>query len=185
MIAIQKILLDYQDQPLLGAEEMPQLGWALESDGRNVRQSAYQWHLAETETFEHPLYDSKRVESDESRSVPLPDVSLLPCRYYFIRAKVWAGTEESDWATASFITGMAGGHWKGKFITAETENDWVNSKGTYLRKSWRMEKPVKEAYVCATALGLYHIYINGEQVNEEQFLPGWTSYHEHLCYQTW
>ena len=31
MIAIQKILLDYQDQPLLGAEEMPQLGWALES----------------------------------------------------------------------------------------------------------------------------------------------------------
>ena len=80
MIAIQKILLDYQDQPLLGAEEMPQLGWALESDGRNVRQSAYQWQLAETETFEHPLYDSGRVDSDESRSVPLPDVSLLPCR---------------------------------------------------------------------------------------------------------
>ena len=185
MIAIQKILLDYQDQPLLGAEEMPQLGWALESDGRNVRQSAYQWQLAETETFEHPLYDSGRVDSDESRSVPLPDVSLLPCRKYFIRAKVWAGAEESGWATASFLTGMTGGRWKGTFITAETENDWVNSKGTYLRKSWRIEKPVKEAYVCATALGLYHVYINGEQVNEEQFLPGWTSYHEHLCYQTW
>lgn len=185
MIAIQKILLDYQDQPLLGAEEMPQLGWALESDGRNVRQSAYQWQLAETETFEHPLYDSGRVDSDESRSVPLPDVSLLPCRKYFIRAKVWAGVEESGWATASFLTGMTGGRWKGTFITAETEDDWVNSKGTYLRKSWRIEKPVKEAYVCATALGLYHVYINGEQVNEEQFLPGWTSYHEHLCYQTW
>ena len=185
MIAIQKILLDYQDQPLLGAEEMPQLGWALESDGRNVRQSAYQWQLAETETFEHPLYDSGRVDSDESRSVPLPDVSLLPCRKYFIRAKVWAGTEESDWATASFLTGMTSRRWEGTFITAETEDDWVNSKGTYLRKSWRIEKPVKEAYVCATALGLYHVYINGEQVNEEQFLPGWTSYHEHLCYQTW
>ena len=185
MIAIQKILLDYQDQPLLGAEEMPQLGWVLESDGRNVRQSAYQWQLAETETFEHPLYDSGRVDSDESRSVPLPDVSLLPCRKYFIRAKVWAGAEESGWTIASFLTGMTSRRWEGTFITAETENDWVNSKGTYLRKSWRIEKPVKEAYVCATALGLYHVYINGEQVNEEQFLPGWTSYHEHLCYQTW
>ena len=41
--------------------------------------------------------------------------------------------------------GMTDRRWKGKFITAEGENDWVNSKGTYLRKSWRMEKPVKEA----------------------------------------
>ena len=185
MIAIQKLLLDYQDQPLLGAEEMPQLGWVLQSDERNVRQSAYQWQLADTESFEQPLYDSGRVDSDESRCVPLPDVSLLPCRKYFIRAKVWTETEETDWAHVSFLTGMAGGGWTGQFVTAETENDWVNSKGTYLRKSWRMEKPVKEAYVCATALGLYHLYLNGEQVNEEQFLPGWTSYHEHLCYQTW
>ena len=96
MIAIQKLLLDYQDQPLLGAEEMPQLGWVLQSDERNVRQSAYQWQLADTESFEQPLYDSGRVDSDESRCVPLPDVSLLPCRKYFIRAKVWTETEETD-----------------------------------------------------------------------------------------
>ena len=185
MIAIQKILLDYQDQPLLGTEEMPQLGWTLQSDGRNVRQSAYQWQLSETEDFGDPLYDSGRVESGESRSVPLPDVPLSACRKYFIRAKVWTETEESGWAQAFFLTGMTDRRWRGKFITAEGETDWVNSKGTYLRKSWRVEKPVREAYVCATALGLYHLYLNGQKVNEEQFLPGWTSYHEHLCYQTW
>ena len=185
MITIQKILLDYQDQPLLGTEEMPQLGWVLQSDGRNVRQSAYQWQLSETKDFGDPLYDSGRVESGESRSVPLPDVPLTACRKYFVRAKVWTETEESIWAQTFFLTGMTDHRWNGKFVTAEGENDWVNSKGTYLRKSWRVEKPVREAYVCATALGLYHLYLNGQKVNEEQFLPGWTSYHEHLCYQTW
>ena len=185
MIAIQKILLDYQDRPFLGAEELPQLGWALQSDRRNVFQKAYRWQLADGPAFENPLFDSGRVESGESRSVPLPEISLRPCAWYSIRAKVWTDTEESDWAEASFLTGMAGGNWQGKFITAEGENDWVNSKGTYLRKSWRLEKPVKEACICATALGLYHLYLNGEKVNDEQFLPGWTSYHAHLCYQTW
>ncbi len=185
MIAIQKILLDYQDQPLLGTEEMPQLGWVLQSDGRNVRQSAYQWQLSETEDFGDLLYDSGRVESGESRSVPLPDVPLTACRKYLIRARVWTETEESAWAQTFFLTGMTDRRWAGTFITAEGENDWVNSKGTYLRKSWRVEKPIREAYVCATALGLYHVYLNGQKVNEEQFLPGWTSYHEHLCYQTW
>lgn len=185
MISIEKILLDYQDQPLLGTEKLPQLGWVLQSDKRNVFQSAYQWQLSDTADFEAPLFDSGRVESGETRSVPLPDVSLWPCTKYLIRTKVWTDTEESDWAQISFLTGIAGGDWRGKFITAETGNDWVNSKGTYLRKSWSLKKPVKEAFVCATALGLYHLYINGNQVNEEQFLPGWTSYHDHLCYQTW
>ena len=185
MITIQKILLDYQDQPLRGTEELPQLGWVLQSSQRNVIQSAYQWQLAGTADFGNPLFDSGRVESDESRSVPLPEISLRPCTKYYIRARVWTEAEESSWAQTSFLTGMAGGNWLGKCITAETENDWVNSKGTYLRKSWRLEKPVKEAYVCATALGLYHLYLNGEKVNDEQFLPGWTSYHKHLCYQTW
>ncbi|MBR3741824.1 MAG: family 78 glycoside hydrolase catalytic domain [Clostridia bacterium] len=185
MIVLQKILLDYQDQPLLGTEEMPRLGWVLQSDGRNVRQSAYQWQLSETDDFGDPLYDSGRVESDESRSVPLPDVCLTACRKYYVRAKVWTETEESIWAQTFFLTGMTDRRWKGKFITAEGENDWAHSKGTYLRKSWRVEKPVREAYVCATALGLYHLYLNGQKVNEEQFLPGWTSYNEHLCYQTW
>ena len=186
MLRIRGLLLDYEaPECLRGVEKLPNLGWVLESDGRNVRQAAYQWQLSETEDFSSPLHDSGRVESDESAHVPVPETALHACRKYFIRARVWTEQEESDWAQGSFLTGMTNGPWQAKFITAEGENDWVNSKGTYLRKTWRIEKPVKEAYVCATALGLYHLYLNGEKVNEEQFLPGWTSYHDHLCYQIW
>ena len=185
MIAVDKLLLDYMDRPQ-GVEEMPHLGWKLFSDGRNVRQSAYQWQLAEKEDFSSLLFDSGRVESEESAHVDAPPLPLRPCREYFVRARVWTKTEESAWsAPASFLTGMIGGSWKAQFISAEREADWTNSKGTYLRKSWRVEKPVKEAFVCATALGLYRLYINGQAVGEEQMLPGWTSYKKHLCYQTW
>ena len=186
MLRIRGLLLDYEaPERMRGVEKLPNLGWVLESDGRNVRQAAYQWQLSETADFSAPPYDSGRVESDESAHVPVPELALGPCRKYFIRARVWTDQEESAWAGGSFLTGMTSGQWQAKFISAETENDWVNSKGTYLRKSWRVEKPVREAFVCATALGLYHLYLNGEKVNEEQFLPGWTSYQEHLCYQTW
>ncbi|MBR0228308.1 MAG: glycoside hydrolase family 78 protein [Clostridia bacterium] len=185
MIEIQKLLPDGMERPQ-GVESMPKLTWVLSSDNRNVRQAAYQVQLSTGADFAAPLYDSGRVESGESAHVTLPFDRLLPCREYFVRARVWTDAEESPWsAPASFLTGMIGGGWRASFVSAETENDWVNSKGTYLRKSWRVGKPVREAFVCATALGLYHLYINGQSVSEEKMLPGWTSYHKHLCYQTW
>ena len=80
---------------------------------------------------------------------------------------------------------MVGKGWKARFVTAERPCDWRNSKGTYLRKTWRQDRPVVQAVVCATALGLYHLCINGRPVGGEKMLPGWTSYRKHLCYQTW
>ncbi len=185
MIKIQKIWLDGLVFPQ-GTEETPRLTWILESDGRNVRQRAYQVQLSSDKAFGLPLADTGKVESGESAHVRLPFPPPLPCRTSFVRVRVWSETEESPWSDpAGFVTGMVGKGWKARFITAEGENDWRNSKGTFLRKSWQAEKPVKEAYLCATALGLYHLFLNGQPVNDEQFMPGWTTYEKHLCYQTW
>ncbi len=185
MIQIESILFDYSPVPPVGVETLPNLGWTLASDERNVRQTAYRWQLADNDRFERCVYDSGRVESAESAHVPVPELALLPCRKYHLRAMAWTTAGVTDWRSACLITGMIGRQWQGRFITAERENDWVQSGGTLLRTAWRVEKPVREAFVCATALGLYHLYINGEAVNHEKMLPGWTSYHEHLCYQTW
>ena len=184
MLAIRKLFMDYLERPL-GVEAMPQLGWILESDGANVRQTAYRVQIARDAAFEDMVLDSGRVESDESAHVDLSP-ELEPCRDYHVRARVWAGGEASDWsAPARFLTGMVGGGWKARFISAERGADWRNSRGTYLRKRWTEDKPVAQAVVCATALGLYHLYLNGAPVGDEKMLPGWTVYPEHLCYQTW
>ena len=185
MIAIRKILMDYLEHPL-GVEQMPQFGWVMESDGSNVVQTAYQLQLAKDAQFGQILYDSGRAASAESAHVSIPDVSLENCTAYYVRVRVWTQQEESSWSeTASFVTGMVDRAWQAQFISAETEDDWSNSKGTYLRKEWQLTKPVREAWVCATALGLYHLSLNGQPVAQDQMSPGWTSYHHQLCYQTY
>ncbi len=184
MIRISKILMDYLDQPM-GVEEVPAFTWLLESDGTGVVQQAYQLQIAPDAAFAAPLYDSGRVDSDQSAHVEVKGLTLRPCRMYHVRARVWSSAGDSEWASAAFVTGMANRPWQARFISAETADDWANSKGTYLRRSWQCTKPVKEAYVCSTALGLYHLTLNGQPVGDDQMAPGWTSYHHHLCYQTY
>ena len=102
-----------------GVEKLPNLGWVLESDGRNVRQAAYQWQLSETADFSAPLYDSGRVESDESAHVP--------CRTWpsaragsILSGHRYGREQESAWASGSFLTGMASGGWQATFISARS-----------------------------------------------------------------
>ena len=185
MIRIKEIWLDGLLRPQ-GVEEMPCLTWILDSDKRNVRQKAYRAQLSLDRDFGAPLFDTGRTESTASAHVRLAWKTLLPCTVYFIRVRVWTETEESPWSEpAEFLSGMAGKEWKARFITAEGDGSWTNSGGTFLRKSWTIEKPVKEAFLCASALGLYFPFINGRAVGDELFMPGWTTYEKHLCSQTW
>src|ERR1700677_3777141 len=55
----------------------------------------------------------------------------------------------------------------------------------YLRKSFRLDQPVRSAQLVVTALGLYECEINGRRVGDEVFAPGWTDYHKRVQYQTY
>ena len=184
MLTVERLLMDYLPHPM-GVERMPRLTWVLGSDRKNVRQSAYRVQLALDPDFGELCLDTGRVESDESAHVAVDAGALAPYRNYHVRVRVWAGDEASPWRAGSFLTGMAGGGWQARFVTAEVGGDWRNSHGSYLRKSWTVNRPVRSATVCATALGMYRLFLNGRPVGDEKLLPGWTSYNEHLCYQTW
>lgn len=193
MTSIKKIRMDYLEHPV-GMDVMPEFSWVIESNGTNVVQTAYRLQIAADDAFEYVLYDSKEQLSSESAHVRADDVMLCSCRRYYVRAKVrvcglFAGCEheeESEWSeTASFVTALLDNEWDGCFISAETRADKTNSKGTYLRKELEVSGEVKEAYICSTALGLYHLYLNGQKVGNDQMAPGWTSYHHQICYQTY
>jgi alpha-L-rhamnosidase len=53
----------------------------------------------------------------------------------------------------------------------------------YLRKTFKIEQPVKSAKLAITALGLYECEINGARIGDEIFAPGWTDYAKRLQYQ--
>lgn len=186
MLNIKEIYIEHLINPT-GLAKMPWFGWIMESDGKNVIQQKYLLELSDDADFGRLLYQSGWVESDNSTHVTVPEVPLASCTRYYVRVKVGDGREESGFsAPASFVTGiLAGEEWRAAFITGEKEKDKDCSKGTYLRREITVKAPVKEAFVCATALGLYHFYINGKKAGEDEMAPGWTSYHKHLLYQTY
>ena len=65
MVKINRVHMNYEN-PLIGAEEMPQFGWEIESSKRDVVQKSYQLQISENEKFEELVYDSGVVWSEES-----------------------------------------------------------------------------------------------------------------------
>ena len=55
MVKINRVHMNYEN-PLIGAEEMPQFGWEIESSKRDVVQKSYQLQISEKITGEsHPF----------------------------------------------------------------------------------------------------------------------------------
>lgn len=51
------------------------------------------------------------------------------------------------------------------------------------RKGWKQSRPVREAKLFLSALGVYEAELNGSRVSEYVLAPGWTSYKKRLQYQ--
>ncbi len=71
MIWLKKLTMDYVNN-LEGTTHMPQLGWVIESDKRDVRQEAYRLQIAEEDQFRNCLYDSGRLHA-ANRSIMYPN----------------------------------------------------------------------------------------------------------------
>ena len=186
MLEITRLWIDYEKDPI-GLDQMPQFGWELEADRRNVVQDSYRLQIALTPEFDQPVYDSGVTEDSSSAHVFIRSLKLKPASRYYVRVRVRAEGEESNWMEGSFVTALLDNrNWKAPFISAETEEIYKEeSRGTLVRGGFSVRGKVKEAYAFTTALGLYNFYINGEKVGNDEMAPGWTSYRRHLLYQTY
>lgn len=184
MLKVKEIRMDYLKEPV-GTAGCPSFSWVLESDRKNVMQGMYQLKIKEAVSGKE-VFDSGLVESPQSAHIK-PDIALRSMTKYAVSLKAADETEESPVSdTAYFITGILNTEeWQAEFISAETKEDRGNSKGTCVGKKIQVTGVVESAYVCTTALGLYHFYINGKKIGADELTPGWTSYHKHLCYQTY
>lgn len=186
MLKVSEITVQYLKHPA-GLEGRPWFGWKMESDRRNVVQKAYRLEIGADEAFEQVLWQSGWVESRESVHVEAEGFVPASCHKYYVRVQLRDSQEESGFSEPfSFVTAIQRQEeWAAQFITAEDPEDRDKSGSTCLRKEIHLSGDVAEAYVCTTALGLYHFYINGVKVGDDEMTPGWTSYKNHLCYQTY
>ena len=68
MLTINKIYMDYETAPV-GVAHMPQFGWEFGSDRKNVKQESYQLQIAKDKTFQNLIFDSGKVEYQESAHI--------------------------------------------------------------------------------------------------------------------
>jgi alpha-L-rhamnosidase len=55
----------------------------------------------------------------------------------------------------------------------------------YFRKTFSTSKKISRALVYCSALGLYHLQINGEQVSEDRLTPGWSDFNKRVYYNSY
>lgn len=177
---LREFLIEYRENPI-GMDEKPRFSWKIESKKQNVVQQSYQILVASEGKF---IWDSGRVESDQSVLVPYRGRELTPMTPYQVQVSVWDNHGEMGQAFGSFETGLMGEeNWKAKWITHGLPKE-ETACPVFVRR-FSTAKKVKRARLYATACGVYEASVNGKKTGEAFLAPGWTSYHNRIQYQTY
>jgi alpha-L-rhamnosidase len=113
---------------------------------------------------------------------------MRPFTTYEVHVRAVGRSGEVAEATACFQTGRLDTPWQARWITDGTYQ--TPEKESPVPMTFRhtfpaSDKPVRRAWVNATALGIYELMLNGRKVGEDYFAPGFTSYDHYLQYQTY
>ena len=130
----QHLLTEYLENPL-GIDALePRLSWQFVQDGRGACQTAYRIQVADSlaalESGQANVWDTGRVQSNETMSVPLEGERLVSSMTYYWRVKVWdAEAVESEFSRpASFEMGLLHeANWQGVWLTAPTGGNGYHS----------------------------------------------------------
>ncbi|MEA4898376.1 MAG: family 78 glycoside hydrolase catalytic domain [Christensenellaceae bacterium] len=177
---VSKLRCDYMENPVGFDFDRPSLSWLTKAEGTDKRQSAYRLQVCLSPEFPSPLFDSGKVESDQSVGLRL-EAALSPYTRYFWRVKVWDEQDaESGWSEPAFFeTARYGAPWAG---------EWIGMAGDgfpQLRRAFRLDKPVRRARAYACGVGLYCLFLNGRRVGEDVLAPHINAYDQWLQYQTY
>jgi alpha-L-rhamnosidase len=152
----------------------PRLSWILESSRSNEKQTAY-------EVVVDGLWDSGRVESDQSIQIQYGGKELAPATSYRWKVRVWdAEGNASDWSkSATFSTVLK--EWRAKWIGHDGEGTalWEDTHplpARYLRREFAVTKKVTRATAYVCGLGFFDLYLNGAKVSQDVMDPALSEY---------
>ena len=178
----------------------PQLSWKMQDSRSGARQTAYQIQVASKAEIlvggKGDVWDSGRVESDNSLGVIYGGPAFEPSKRYYWRVLVWdkdgksgAPSETSWWETGL----LQQENWKAKWIgyeepelrqVRESGAEWITDTGgeapkeaTTTKHAFRfhfnLAKPARRGTLYATGQDTAGAWLNGKQVMEGAPLPPW------------
>jgi alpha-L-rhamnosidase len=182
MLAIQHIRTENRPGSPVTDNPAPRFSFALQSDRQDVI-LAYVRAVVLLEGKE--IWDSGKIKGGECR-ITYGGKKLSPFTAYEVRLEAGDNTGDSAEACASFSTGRLGLPW---------EAVWISDPG-YLpehkkspvpmsfRRTVQLKSGLRRAFVNATAMGIFNLYLDKEKLGEDYFAPGFTSYGHQLQYET-
>jgi alpha-L-rhamnosidase len=187
-LRVVNLLCENKTNPVSVEAKQPRLTWQLQSNGRNVLQTAYEIRVSEggAPNDKNALWSSGKVASDQSVLVPYAGSDLQSGKKYYWQVRVWDNAKNSSgWSTpASWQMGLLNaGDWKAKWISPGYTEDEKMRPSPYFRKTFNTGKKLASAIAYITSHGLYEAFINGKRVGNYYLTPGWTSYNKRLQYQ--
>ncbi|MGB3007576.1 MAG: family 78 glycoside hydrolase catalytic domain [Chitinophagaceae bacterium] len=208
-LSVSNLQIENRNSPLGVDNTKPTFSWQLESNQKNVLQTAYQVLVSDNENMLKRnignIWDSKKVSANTSIQVEYKGKQLSSTKKYFWKVKVWDNKgNASNWSSTSF--------WQMGLLHRD---DWHNAKwigydepvdslrifphahlsgkrswGTrrnvlpLMRKEFNVQKEIKSATTYICGLGHFEMYLNGKKIGDHFLDPGWTNYAKHAQYVT-
>ena len=135
------------------------------------------------------MWDSGRVESDQSVHVVYAGTPLKSQQRYFWKVRVWdqdgqpTPYSEPAWWEMGLLHPT---DWSAQWIAipaADGETETVPS--LCFRKNFALKGKIARARAYTSGLGCYQLSINGQRIGNDVFAPGWTHYPKRVQYQTY
>ena len=178
-------------------EKSPLFSWQLRSGERGVVQTAYRLVLSSDAQGENILWDSGPVTSGSSVGVTAKGYTLQPSTRYFWHVTVSdnKGNEATSTETAYFDTGLmsTARNPLSPAVWIQVPENITAEGAPMFRKAFTLQKPVREAKLYTSGLGIYDVFINGQRVGHlqpdgsviyEELKPGWTDYRYRVFYSS-
>ena len=206
-----KLRCEYLKNPIEIDTHSPCFSWLLSHKERKQFQFAYQIIVSSEKSLSQSekgdLWDSGKVESDDSIHITYEGKPLKSDTKYFWRIKWWDIKENESSCSNIAIFGTAllnNTDWQAKwisrkeFIDKKAKKSYQYKTGTsgisgrikefyavYLRKEFAIDKPIEKAKIYVCGLGFYELRINGNKIGERILEPAQTDYNKIALYSTY
>jgi alpha-L-rhamnosidase len=167
--------------------DKPRFSWVITAGERGIHQQAYRIILSDSQddmqTKDDVCWDSGWIESDNTINIEYEGPALSSNHAYFWRTASLINGQEVWSETATFRTGLLRqDFWEAQWLST---SDTLVFESPIFRKTFSLDKKVKEASVYATAAGIYELYLNGRKVGNDVLHPAVSDYRQTVLYSVY
>jgi alpha-L-rhamnosidase len=195
-IRVTDLRTEQMTSPMSINTDKPRLGWRIEADVNDVRQTAVRIVVASTrekaETLQGDLWDTT-LQTQQSQWLPYAGKELRSNTRCYWRVKVTTNQGEAEWSpVAMWNVGLLNeADWTGRWIGLDRAMPWdieeehSRLSARYLRKEFELDKEIRQATLYISGLGMYEAYLNGQRVGDDVLAPAPTDYRRTVLYNAY